>query len=145
MTHTKHLVWGTVLLLICALTLGGCLSSGSGYGDYSGYGAASGNLAENNASGGAGQGDNGSYRTASFDPDALAAARTVIPYTTNSSLADELQWLAVQTACLSIYNMAQTGDFSLPLRLLPARGHPGLPDLPERGGNPEHHDLRNLL
>jgi tetratricopeptide (TPR) repeat protein len=113
MTHAKHSTWGTVLLLICALTLGGCLSSGSGYGGYFGNNAASGNLAGNNASGGAGQGDNGSYRTASFDPGALAAARMVIPYTTNSSLADELQWLAVQTACLSIYNMAQTGDFSL--------------------------------
>jgi tetratricopeptide (TPR) repeat protein len=58
-------------------------------------------------------GQEGSYRTASFDPRSLAAARTTIAYTTAASLSDELQWLAVQIACLSIYNRAQTGDFVL--------------------------------
>jgi Flp pilus assembly protein TadD len=32
----------------------------------------------------------------------------------SDSLADELQWLAVQTACVCMYNMAQTGDFTQP-------------------------------
>jgi tetratricopeptide (TPR) repeat protein len=58
-------------------------------------------------------GQEGSYRTASFDPNALAAARRTIPHTAAASLSDELQWLAVQIACLSMYNMAQTGDFVL--------------------------------
>jgi tetratricopeptide (TPR) repeat protein len=57
--------------------------------------------------------EGGSFRTASFDPRSLAAARKTIPYAAAASLADELQWLAVQIACLSIYNMAQTGDFTL--------------------------------
>ena len=30
-----------------------------------------------------------------------------------NTLADELQWLAVQTACVGIYNMAETGDYSI--------------------------------
>jgi tetratricopeptide (TPR) repeat protein len=30
-----------------------------------------------------------------------------------NSLADELQWLTVQTACAGMYNMAQTGDYSI--------------------------------
>jgi hypothetical protein len=29
------------------------------------------------------------------------------------SLSDELQWLAIQTACIGQYSMAQTGDFTL--------------------------------
>jgi tetratricopeptide (TPR) repeat protein len=32
----------------------------------------------------------------------------------SSALPDELQWLAVQIACTSMYNMAQTGDFTQP-------------------------------
>jgi tetratricopeptide (TPR) repeat protein len=61
----------------------------------------------------AGAGDTGSFRTATFDPVSLAAARKTIAYTDAASLSDELQWLAVQIACLSIYNQAQTGDFTL--------------------------------
>ena len=30
-----------------------------------------------------------------------------------NSLANELQWLAIQTACIGQYNMAQTGDYSI--------------------------------
>jgi hypothetical protein len=30
-----------------------------------------------------------------------------------NSLADELQWLAAQIACVGQYNMAQTGDYSI--------------------------------
>jgi hypothetical protein len=30
-----------------------------------------------------------------------------------NSLAGELQWLPVQTACAGMYNMAQTGDYSI--------------------------------
>jgi hypothetical protein len=29
------------------------------------------------------------------------------------TLTDALQWLAVQTACVGIYNMAETGDYSV--------------------------------
>jgi hypothetical protein len=88
MTYTKHPVWRTALPLVLALTLTA-------------------------ASGVSAQEDSGSFRTASFDPRALAAARRTIAYTTAGSLAEELQWLTVQTACLAIYNMAQTGDFTL--------------------------------
>lgn len=30
-----------------------------------------------------------------------------------NTLADELQWLAIQTACVGVYNMAETGDFTV--------------------------------
>jgi tetratricopeptide (TPR) repeat protein len=84
MTHTKHPVWKMALPLFLILTAGYAFGQ-----------------------------DAGSFRTASFDPRALAAARRTIAYATDGSLAGELQWLSVQTACLAIYNMAQTGDFTL--------------------------------
>jgi tetratricopeptide (TPR) repeat protein len=105
MTHTQHFTLRRAAVFPLVLVLAGCFSLGSGYGGYSGNSA---------ASGVSGEGDTGSYRTAGFDLGALAPARTAIAYTTNTSLADELQWLAVQTACLSIYNSLQwTQDFTL--------------------------------
>jgi tetratricopeptide (TPR) repeat protein len=87
MTHTKHPVGETALPLFFVLALA----------------AASGAVAQE-----------GSSRTTGFDPRSLATARRTIAYATDGSLAGELQWLAVQTACLAIYNQAQwTGDFTL--------------------------------
>jgi hypothetical protein len=60
-----------------------------------------------------GQTDTGSFRTATFNPRDLASVQSPITYIAGNSLADELQWHAVQTAYLAIYNMAQTGDFTL--------------------------------
>jgi hypothetical protein len=40
------------------------------------------------------------------------AADKYVPLGGNS-LANELQWLAIQTACVGQYNMAQTGDYSI--------------------------------
>jgi Flp pilus assembly protein TadD len=38
---------------------------------------------------------------------------SAIFYATADDLTNELQWLAMQTACLGQYNMAQTGDYTL--------------------------------
>jgi tetratricopeptide (TPR) repeat protein len=43
-----------------------------------------------------------------------AAPRARPSYTpAGNTLVDELQWLTVQTACVGIYNMAETGDYSV--------------------------------
>jgi tetratricopeptide (TPR) repeat protein len=49
----------------------------------------------------------------SVDLANLPSARTTITHTETSSFTDELQWLAVQTACIGIYNMEQTGNYTL--------------------------------
>jgi tetratricopeptide (TPR) repeat protein len=52
-----------------------------------------------------------SATTFSYRLDTYGTGREITPLD-SGSLADELQWLAVQTACTCMYNMAQTGDFT---------------------------------
>jgi hypothetical protein len=49
----------------------------------------------------------------SVDLDGQVTVGTPISFEGGSSLADELQWLAVQTACIGIYNNAQAGNYTL--------------------------------
>jgi hypothetical protein len=101
----KTVLIGMAALLIIGMVLGGCGTTPYYYGGsssaYGGGSSASGNTVADT-----------SATTFSYTLNTYAATGRELTPLDTGSLADEMQWLAVQTACTSMYNMAQTGDFT---------------------------------